>query len=85
MNDATAARPQGIQPPIEGKRELTPYQLSLAALTFPWASHCLFNLAAGASLALIGAPRLATASAPAVRPGPSGAARTAVRRRDAWP
>jgi signal transduction histidine kinase/ActR/RegA family two-component response regulator len=58
MTDA-GARPQGAQPPIEGAPQLTPYQLSLAALLFPWPAHWGFDLVAGAALALIGAPGLA--------------------------
>jgi len=60
MSDA-AARPQGAQPGIEEMQAFTPYQLSLAALTFPWPAHWLFNILAGASLALLGAPALAAA------------------------
>ncbi|MFL5296789.1 MAG: ATP-binding protein [Phenylobacterium sp.] len=57
MSDAKASRPQGAQPPME----LSPYQLSLAAMTFPWPGHWAFNILAGASLALVGAPALAAA------------------------
>ncbi len=54
------ARPQGAQPPIEGQ-DLSAYQLSLAAMTFPWAAHWVFDILLGAGVALVGAPGLALA------------------------
>lgn len=39
-----------------------PFQLALQGLMFPTAAHWAFNIAAGAALALAGAPRIAAAS-----------------------
>jgi len=55
----------GARPPVDRRQGMdasqTPYQLTLAALTFPVLGHCLFHAAAAASLALMGAPRLGLA------------------------
>jgi len=43
--------------PVEA-RESSPYQLTLAAMEFPWLAQCAFNAVAGLGLGLVGAPRI---------------------------
>ncbi|HEY0438279.1 MAG TPA: hypothetical protein VGC92_16680, partial [Phenylobacterium sp.] len=66
MSDRAEPRPQGVQPPVDGEREPTAYQLTLGAMIFPVWGHWIFNAASAASLALVGAPALALAWLPAV-------------------
>jgi signal transduction histidine kinase/ActR/RegA family two-component response regulator len=61
MSEMPRERPQGVRPPPETAQDVTPYQLTLGSMIFPIWGHFIFNLAAAASLALVGAPTLAAA------------------------
>ena len=39
-------------------QDLTPYQMTLMAMVFPWRAHAVFNVFAGLGLGLVGAPLL---------------------------
>jgi signal transduction histidine kinase/CheY-like chemotaxis protein len=43
----------------DAERELSPYELTLAALTYSWRKQAAFNVAVGLSFALLGSPILA--------------------------
>jgi signal transduction histidine kinase/AmiR/NasT family two-component response regulator len=43
----------------DGEREMSPYELTLAALSYSWQKQAAFNVAVGVSFALVGGPILA--------------------------